>query len=202
MDLYNQIKCFIEKLRGEICKDHNISNEKRYVFTSSSGALGVASKPMDHCVVSMCLTTSFKKANVFEEGENLTRISPSRIRKAVATELVENGEHSVHSIANSFMMHNETTSKRYYIQKWNETDAFQMANKCNSMLSCNEIVSTNGDDTSPEISISNSNRNFDERSSNVFKDDDENECIEGTKFPSFAVSLLLLFATLSTFIHF
>ena len=83
---------------------------------------------MDHSIISNGLTSSFRKANV--SLSTSCRVSPSRIRCACVTELVGVGGESCTNVAQSFMKHNPTTSKKFYIMHWENRQAIRYSMKC------------------------------------------------------------------------
>lgn len=105
---------------------------ERYVFTSSRFT---TTKPlgqkMDHSAISNAMTSSFHKANVFKDTN--TRVSCSRIRMSVLTEIVSLGRENISTIASCFGKHSEKVCKKHYVQHYSERDAARLSWKCYKM---------------------------------------------------------------------
>ena len=59
-----------------------------------------------------------------------SRISPSRIRCACVTELVGIGGEDCNQVAEQYMKHRPSTSKKFYIMHWENRQAIRYSMKC------------------------------------------------------------------------
>lgn len=76
------------------------------------------------------MTNSFEHANVWpKDSEMYKRVSPSRIRCAVVTDLVVGGE-DASTVAQEFMKHRLSTSKKFYIQHWGSQESMRISMSC------------------------------------------------------------------------
>lgn len=118
-DIYHCLLAYITHFRPYITP-----SSSDYLFTSMRGN----GEKMDHSLISNGLTSSFKKAGVILTTS--TRISPSRIRCACVTELVGIGGEDCTQVAQSFMKHRPSTSKKFYIMHWENRQAIRYSMKC------------------------------------------------------------------------
>jgi len=58
-----------------------------------------------------------------------SRVSPSRVRCAVVTDLVVGGENAS-TVAQEFMKHRLSTSKKFYIQHWGNQESMRISMSC------------------------------------------------------------------------
>ena len=114
-DLYNSLKTFIEKVHPVL------SGKSDYLFTSSR-----TKDKMDHSMLSNALSTSFRLAGINE------RISCSRLRCAVVTDLVGISGEDCDAVAQHFMKHRPSTSRKFYINRWATIESMRIAMKCHS----------------------------------------------------------------------
>jgi|GEM_PF-6503025 len=121
------MRVYMGYMRPFFIKDDALPKYKRYLFVPLRALHG---QKMSHSVVTQCLSRSIEKAKVFESKEEFTRVSATRIRMAVLTALVSIPEASLNSIANHFMMHKESTSKKFYVQRWSVKEAWRYSMQC------------------------------------------------------------------------
>ena len=85
------INSYVSHLREKLILDQHLPKSKRYLFTSSRTSSSRLEK-ISHSNISNALTSTFKAANVYKTTEKDDRVSPSRIRASVATELAGLGD--------------------------------------------------------------------------------------------------------------
>ena len=134
--LLQQMKQYIELYRPLVSEDSKLYGMERYVFTSSRFT---TTKPlgqkMDHSAISNGMTSSFHKANVFKDTN--TRVSCSRIRMSVLTEIVTLGSENISTIASYFGKHSEKVCKKH-VQHYSEHEAARLSWKCYKMYKTKE----------------------------------------------------------------
>ena len=122
-------------MQPRFISDTHRLNRDRYVFVSSRSDDKVATKPepMNQSMVSQCLTRSFEKSEVFQGKESFPRMSCSKIRFSIITELICLGKDELENIAHCFAKHDKKVCKRFYVQFWNNREAVRLSWKCYSM---------------------------------------------------------------------
>jgi hypothetical protein len=85
---------------------------------------------MNHSLIANAMSNSFQKAKVFSEKDR--RVSPSLLRCAVVTDLVGINGEDCENVAQHFMKHRATTSKKFYINHWANTESMRLGMKCYS----------------------------------------------------------------------
>jgi len=126
-DLFEFLLVYKNQLRPLLSK---LGKFSRYLFTSSKQSQSNPDQRLDHSALSNALTRSFELAGVLKAGDKYSRVSPSRIRCAVVTELVGAGGENTAAIARDFMKHRESTSMKFYIQHWANREAMRISMKC------------------------------------------------------------------------
>lgn len=128
-DIYKFFTIFIQHIRPLI------SPSSKYLFTSSRGK----NTGMLHSLVSNGMTKSFELANVLKAKS--ARVSPSRIRCAVVTDLVGVNGEKCSTVAEQFMKHRHTTSKKFYISYWANRESMRLSMKCYSRFMVKDVDS-------------------------------------------------------------
>lgn len=146
-DLYGLLKYFVSLLRPVLVDDKMLASERRYLFVSSRPTLTQSGCPMSHSLISNCLSSAFRASGVLDERQLSDRVSPSRIRASVATELAGAQGQCVKDLAEHFMKHNEATCKKYYVQKWSQKKSVAMSVKCHDVF---QLSSGNSSSSSSE----------------------------------------------------
>ena len=123
-DIYNFYKIFVNYVRPIIS-----SPASKYLFTSSRDKAD-GSSCIEHSLISNGMTKSFQLANVL--ANKSTRVSPSRIRCAVVTDLVGVNGEKCSTVAEQFMKHRETTSRKFYICHWANRESMRLSMNCYS----------------------------------------------------------------------
>ena len=113
-EIFEQLQLYIKHVRPRFISDTHRLNRDRYVFVSSQSDDKVATKPepMNQSMVSQCLTRSFEKSEVFQGKESFPRMSCSRIRFSIITELICLGTEELENIAHCFAKHDKKVCKR------------------------------------------------------------------------------------------
>ncbi|XP_065678320.1 uncharacterized protein LOC136093608 [Hydra vulgaris] len=75
---------------------------------------------MTQSAVANGMTTSFKKAQVFDDEKKFGRVCPTRIRISIASELACQGEEGMEDVATLYMKNKPQTTKRFYVTNFNE----------------------------------------------------------------------------------
>ena len=135
-DIYEQLKLYIKYVRPQFISDTYCLRRERSVFVSSRSGDKVLTKPepMNHLMVAQCLTRSFEKAEVFKEKDSFTRVSCSRLRFSIITELICLGTEELENIAHCFAKHDKKICKHFYAQFWNNRYAVRPSWKCHNMF--------------------------------------------------------------------
>ena len=95
---------------------------ERYVFVSSRAdekAPSSKPNPINHSMITKCISRSFEKAQVFRGTSAYQRVSCCRIRFSIMTELISLGKGDPENIAYAFAKHDKKTCCRFYVQFWN-----------------------------------------------------------------------------------
>lgn len=136
-DLYNQIKLYMEHLRPKLIDDKHRLNRERYLFVSSKqDSSDSKAVPLQHNTLAWCLTATCERSGVFENVADsiIKRMSTSRIRLSVITELVCLGEDSLDNIAYSFGKHTKEVCKKFHVQFWSNREAARLSWKVHQMV--------------------------------------------------------------------
>ena len=129
IDIFPFFTTYINDVRPILASPSSI-----YLFTSMRGKDG---SKMEHSLVSNAMTKSFELANILIN--KTTRISPSRLRCSVVTDLVGvNGENCA-VVAEQFMKHRESTSKKFYISHWANRESMRLSMKCYSRFLTKDV---------------------------------------------------------------
>ena len=131
-DLYNQIKLYMEHLRPKLIDDKHRLNRERYLCVIKTRFIRLEGCPSP----AWCLTATCERSGVFENvADSITkRMSTSRIRFSVITELVCLGEDSLDNIAYSFGKHTKEVCKKFYVQFWSNREAARLSWKVHQMV--------------------------------------------------------------------
>ena len=95
---------------------------------------------MNHSAISNALTSSFKKAKVFDKAVESSRVSCSRIRMSVIIEIVSIGKENISTLATCFAKHSEAVCKKYYVRHFSEREAARISWSCYSMYKTSDDV--------------------------------------------------------------
>ena len=111
-DIYHQLQLYIKYIRPKFISDENCAPRERYVFVSSrADEKAVSSKPnpINHSMITKCISRSFQKAEVFRGTSAYQRVSCCRIRFSIITELISLGKGDLENIAYTFAKHDKKT---------------------------------------------------------------------------------------------
>ena len=128
--LHRHTELYIKHLRPLIISDDGFDDKERFLFTSSKASKSTKTTAMTQSLVSNSLTSTFREAEVYKDEEKYNRVSPSRIRASVATELAGLGDENLTTMAHVFMKHREETCKRFYVQHWANREALRISMSC------------------------------------------------------------------------
>ena len=87
-------------------------------------------KEVTSSLIANCMTRSFEKAKVLNNSEKFGRISCSRIRATVVTEIAGVGNEDMKTVAHVFMKHRPETCKKFYVQNWANRESLRISMKC------------------------------------------------------------------------
>ncbi|XP_066924389.1 titin homolog isoform X3 [Clytia hemisphaerica] len=122
-DLFQQLNNYIKHLRPKITCDPD--NDNLHVFTSSR-----EKGPMSHSAISNAMTTIFKSIPEFAMHERFQRISPTKLRHSIATQLAGVEREDLKTVAMQFMKNRPATTSRYYVCIWAQREASRLSMKC------------------------------------------------------------------------
>lgn len=92
---------------------------------------------MKQSLVSNGLTATFKEALSDRLPSNF-RVSPTKIRISIATELVGLGEENLKTLAETFMKNKESTTRKFYVQHWANRESLRLSMKCMDHFKMNQ----------------------------------------------------------------
>ena len=100
---------------------------------------------MKHSLVANGLTKSFQSALCGRIGKEF-RVSPTKIRISIATELAGFGDENLKTLAETYMKNKESTTRKFYVQHWAQRESLRISMKCADHFNLNKqeqlIVST------------------------------------------------------------
>ena len=105
-----------------------------FVSSRSGDKVLTKTEPRNHLMVAQCLTRSFEKAEVFKEKDSFTKVSCSRLRFSIITELICLGTEKLENIAHCFAKHGKKVCKHFSVQFWNNREAVRLSWKCHNMF--------------------------------------------------------------------
>ena len=108
---------FINKMRILIIEDSQFPAKERYLFTSSRHKANFKTSPTNSNLVSSCLTSTFTEAGVYDINGKYNRVSPTRIRASVATELAGLGGENLKVMAQVHMNFIQLNFNTFLISK-------------------------------------------------------------------------------------
>jgi integrase len=128
LDIYNLLLMYIEVLRPVLTEkykdeDAALPDSKRYLFVSHKNCGMVESR-----AITSYLTSTVKQSKVLAGSEQ--NVSCSRLRTAIATEMAGYQQEDLKTFANCFMMHKESTSRKYYILNFSQREGVRCAMRC------------------------------------------------------------------------
>lgn len=82
---------------------------------------------MSHSLITTRMSKCFERAGIFEgKPGSYKRVSCSRIRFSIITELVALGENSLYSIAHCYGKHGVEVRKKYFVQFYSNREAAEL----------------------------------------------------------------------------
>lgn len=123
-DLYDILMAFIKYVRPKI----GDAADSTAVFISSK--VNSREDLMSHSAISSAMTRSFQKAEVFSDSRKSMRVSASRLRCAVISELVGVAGQDSDIVALHFAKHCPATSRKYYMAHWSNREALRLSMMC------------------------------------------------------------------------
>ena len=83
---------------------------------------------MSHSLITPCMSKCFERAGIFEGKKgSYKRVSCSRIRFSIITELVALGENSLYSIAHCYGKHGVEVCKKYSVQFYSSREVAELS---------------------------------------------------------------------------
>ena len=83
---------------------------------------------MSHSLITTFMSKCFERAGIFEgKPGSYKRVSCSRIRFSIITELVALGENSLYSIAHCYGKHGVEVCKKYFAQFYSNREAAELS---------------------------------------------------------------------------
>ena len=122
---------------SKFISDENCVQRERYVFVSSRADEKAASSnpnPINHAMITKCISRSFEKAEVFRGTSTYQPVSCCCICFSIITELISLGKGDLENIAYTFAKHDKKTWRRFYVQFWNNREVVRLSWKCYEML--------------------------------------------------------------------
>ena len=122
---------------SKFISDENCAQRERCVFISSRADEKAASSnpnPINHAMITKCISRSFEKAEVFRGTSTYQHVSCCCICFSIITELISLGKGDLENIAYTFAKHDKKTCRRFYVQFWNNREALRLSWKCYEML--------------------------------------------------------------------
>ena len=126
--LFQHIKLYMKYLRPLLKDDKHRLDRERYFFVASRSDAGDKKVvQLKHSTLTRCMTRSLERAGLFEgKKEIYKRVSCSRIRFSVITELCALGEDSLDNIAYCFGKHSKEVCKKFYVQFFSTREAARL----------------------------------------------------------------------------
>ena len=125
---YHHIKLYLKYLRPLILLDSHRALRDRYLFVASKIGPQAKAVQMSHPLITNRLSKCFERGGVFaNKPEAYKRVSCSRIRFSIITELVALGEDSLDSIAHCYGKHSVEVCKKHYVQFYSNRTAAELS---------------------------------------------------------------------------
>ena len=125
---YHHVQLYIKFLRPTILLDSHRALRDRYLFVASKQDTGKTLGTVSHSLITARLSRCFEKAGIFKaKPDSYKRVSCSRIRFSVITELVALGENSLDSIAHCYGKHGVDVCKKHYVQFFSDRNAAELS---------------------------------------------------------------------------
>ncbi|XP_066934202.1 uncharacterized protein [Clytia hemisphaerica] len=144
-DLLQQLKNFIEYLRPKITINDPADKHSQPVFTSCR-----EKGPMSHSAISNAMTSIFKLIPEFALQERFQRISPTKLRHSVATQLAGIEKEDLKTVAMQFMKNRPSTTSRYYVCIWAQREASRLSMKCYGAFNISDTALKNAKVPTPD----------------------------------------------------
>ena len=135
-DMFQQLRTYIDfcsKIVNGIEVD--ICASQKYVFQSTK-SIG----RMKHSSLTKAVTSSFRNAGVVMESSDEQRVSCSRLRASIATDLAGTGEEDIKTFANAFMKHRPDVCQKNYVRHWSQREGLRISMKCMDHFHVSEDV--------------------------------------------------------------
>ena len=149
-DIYKQILAYEKYCRPVIMGKSAKGNTSTTISTTATSATATAAttktssknaydylflskntqEVMKNSNVPKCLTRSFQLAGCFTDDDDDHRVSCSRIRSYICTELAGTGDEDLKTLSHSFMKHKPETASKYYIKRWSQRESVRISMKC------------------------------------------------------------------------
>ena len=125
---YHHIQLYVKFLRPMILLDSHRALRDRYLFVASKQDTGKTLGTISHSLITDRLSRCFEKAGIFKaKPDSYKRVSCSRIRFSIITELVALGENSLDSIAHCYGKHGVDVCKKHYVQFFSDRNAAELS---------------------------------------------------------------------------
>ena len=125
---YHHIKLYLKYLRPLILLDSHRALRDRYLFVASKTGPQTKALQMSHPLITNLLSKCFENGGVFSsKPEAYKKVSCSRIRFSIITELVALGEDNLDSIAHCHGKHNMEVCKKHYVQFYSNKTATELS---------------------------------------------------------------------------
>ena len=153
VEVHRQLGVFIEYFRPLLIQDGQKKDTDRPVFTSSTPS--EKAPHMKHSLISAALTSAFKRAGILKRKRyrkrshifqtkkifklkvnttcffhSYTRVSCTKIRHSIATELAGYKGEKLEVLARQFMKNKPSTCAKYYVQNWKQREASRLSWEC------------------------------------------------------------------------
>ena len=104
-------------------------------MASKTDATSAKAIQLQHTTLLWCLTKTCERAGLFQNEDDAIykRMTCSRIRFSVITELVSLGEDSLENITFCFRKHTKEVCKTFCVQFWSTREAARLSWKCHQM---------------------------------------------------------------------
>ena len=123
----HHIQLYIKYLRSLLILDSHRALKDRYLFVSSKKD-SKKTTTMSHSLITTRLSQCFKKAGIFDNKPgSYKRVSCSRIRFSIITELLVLGEDSLDTIAHCYGKHGVEVCRKHYVQFYSNSKAAELS---------------------------------------------------------------------------
>ena len=125
---YHHIQLYIKFLRPMILLDSHRALRDRYLFVASKKDMGKTLGTISNSLITDRLSKCFEKAGIFKaKPDSYKRVSCSRIRFSIITELVALDESSLETIAHCYGKHGVEVCKKHYVQFFSDQSAAELS---------------------------------------------------------------------------